>query len=393
MRKSFNLDMSIKSTNPNFKLRNGSRVSSTKSGMVYFKMNASKISPLKEFDRMYSFKSSDAVQLHKRFPDPLHKFKSSNCGSLKNTFQRKSSTIKPFVHSPNDKKHTIKVSIPIKYFNGFYKASILKTSKPMPEAKNDQISQVKSSSVSSNKNNHLELNFPVKSNTNFKSKEANPGSVKISDMVYLEMNNRIISPLKELDTFSLKNSDPKLVHKSYDYVGCNYPLSKSLPLCDVGQVAMCNTSENSSIIEFPMEWNNLDWGIDDYYQDITDYKEYYSKIVSKEQRDIYYADYTAGLQEYQKLHGQILDIKTSFEDLQLRLSACQRETKKYKEIHHMLEEKFKFYQKDHNFIYTRLRSNHLYKKLSYIQKLIKEFDEIKYSLPKNAHIIRKAKVC
>ncbi|GFY58619.1 hypothetical protein TNIN_377851 [Trichonephila inaurata madagascariensis] len=334
-------------------------------------MNANKISPLRELDGMYSLslKNPVIVPLHKKFPDTLHKVKSFNCNySVKNK-TRKNSSIKPFIYSPSMllKKPSVKVSIPIEYSDGIYKvSSILRASKPMSEAKNDgRVSQIKSVSISSNKKNDLKFNMTV-------------NSLKNSDLPYLKIYPHKISPLKE-DFFKECTSDEILINKTYGNVECNpqfSSVSKS-PIYNSGEVALWNKSENSSTVEFPMEWDNLDWGIDDYYQDITDYKKYYSKIYSKEQRDNYYDDYTAELEEYQKLHARILNIKRPFEDLRLCLSTCQRETEEYKEIYNRLEEKYKAYEKDHNYIYTRLRSNHLYKKLSYIKKLIKEFDEMK----------------
>ncbi|GFR23800.1 hypothetical protein TNCT_603911 [Trichonephila clavata] len=319
--------MSFKTTNPNLKMKNTNRVSSTKSGFTYLKMNANKISPLKELDRMYSLSlnNSEVVPLNKKFPDSLDKIKSLNCNySVKNKITRKNSSIKPFIYSPHKyKKPSIKVSIPIECSDGFYKvSSILRASKPMSEAKNGgQVSQIKPVSISSSKKNDLKFNMTV-------------NSFEKSGLPYLKINPHKISPLKELEFFKEYMSDKILINKTYDNVECNPQFSSvsKAPIYNNGEVALWNERENSSIVEFPMEWDNLDWGIDDYYQDITDYKKYYSKISSKEQRDNYYADYTAEFQEYKTLRDLILKNKRSFEGLRLHLSTCQRETEKYKVI-------------------------------------------------------------
>ncbi|GFV77751.1 hypothetical protein TNCV_1574991 [Trichonephila clavipes] len=311
-------------------------------------MNANTISPLRKLDGVYSLslKNSEIVPLHKKFPDTLHKVKGFNCNySVKN--KTKNSSIKPFIYSPSTllKKPSIKVSIPVEYSNKIYKVSSnLRASKPMSEAKNDgQVSQIKSVSISSNKKNDLKFNMRV-------------NSFKKSGLSYFKIKPHEISPFKG-DFFKEYVSDKRLINKTYGNVDCNpqfTSVSKS-PIYNSGEVALWNKSENSSTVEFPMEWDNLDWGIDYYYQDITDYKMYYSKIFSKEQRDNYYNDYTAELEEYQKLHAKILKIKRPFEDLRLCLSTCQRETEEYKKIYNRLEEKYKAYQKDHNYIYNRLR--------------------------------------
>ncbi|GFS69719.1 hypothetical protein NPIL_326001 [Nephila pilipes] len=366
-------------------MKNTNQDTSMKSGLMYLKMNSNKISPLNEVIGMHSLKRSDTVPLHKRFSNKQHKLKDFYSGlPIKSRLKMKDSLINPSIHPSIEgikKRGIIKVSIPIEYSNGVFKVpSILKTSKSIHRAKNvDQVSEVKPLSVFSSKRKNVDSNFTVKSaNPNLKIIKANL-VFKKSGLVYLKLNSHKLSPLEELDAFSQKNSAPYLLHNNYHNVGCNHPLpslSKSLPIYKNGEITLLETSENSSIMEFPMEWDNLEWGIDDHYQDVTDYKKCYSKITSKEQRNIYYANYTVELQEYRDLHSQIINIKKLFENLQLHLSSCQRGTNEYKEIHSMLDEKYKAYQKDHNYIYTRLRSNHLHIKLSYIKKLIKEFDKM-----------------
>ncbi|GFY44110.1 RNA polymerase II elongation factor ELL2 [Trichonephila inaurata madagascariensis] len=155
---------------------------------------------------------------------------------------------------------------------------------------------------------------------------------------------------------------------------------------DKGLNIMCN-KQNREILYTNSMQSHMDWKITkcnilpnfstlaaDPVSD-HEFKKYYVKITSIDQRNIYKAYFESEYLTYCNLWESLKPVFDRFEALENILKKSQEGTKEHESVKYLLCNTYSEYLQDPNFINVVNKRNLLHEKLDYIRKLIIEYDE------------------
>jgi RNA polymerase II elongation factor ELL len=112
-----------------------------------------------------------------------------------------------------------------------------------------------------------------------------------------------------------------------------------------------------------------------------DYERKYKRIMSKEQRYAYKADFNMQYDEYRRLHSSIEKVANIFEQLRQQLKQHEEGSDEYESTKQRILSEYKQVKNKPKYVQQRQHCDYLHKKLGHIKSLIQEFDNRQRSGP------------
>ncbi|XP_066254656.1 RNA polymerase II elongation factor ELL [Euwallacea similis] len=117
-------------------------------------------------------------------------------------------------------------------------------------------------------------------------------------------------------------------------------------------------------------------------EEFPDYKKQYVKITSAEQKKLYKADFNAHYSEYKSLYPIVEKVSKRFVQLEEELKQEGVNSPRYKDIKKRIVREYNEMKKDLEHQRAKNRFQYLHEKLSYIKKLVGEYDQAQAGLVK-----------
>ncbi|XP_049765167.1 RNA polymerase II elongation factor ELL-like [Schistocerca cancellata] len=100
----------------------------------------------------------------------------------------------------------------------------------------------------------------------------------------------------------------------------------------------------------------------------------YTKIMNREQRSKYKADFNADYSEYRRLHSEVEKVSQRFADLEKSLKQQVKFSPEWKGIQKQIIQEYEETKRDQELQDAKKRFQYLHEKLSLIKRLVSEYD-------------------